>query len=165
MLSNSVFKIYRLNNLFAIAYSDGIIKKSEVEYIQSKKEEWGIDDEFYRYLESKASDLELKIPDSEQQREECLIDALELSFCDGDFAREEYLMCLEVAKSLSFSQLNFCLIVKLCIGTEKFLKILNEDERSDFISFIYTSKNGCSEDQQHIEIDLKKEMVNERKAS
>jgi tellurite resistance protein len=94
-----------IQNLVVLAHIDGVIDQDELNLLRELAEEIGISAEELNHWLENANELVLKIPSSNKEREEHLINMINLSNSDGHFSHAEYELCLLVSEKLPFNGL------------------------------------------------------------
>ncbi len=98
-----------IQNLVVLARVDGVIDQDEIDLLQELAEEIGISSgELNHWLEN-ANELALNIPASGEEREEHLINMINLSNSDGHFSHAEYELCQLMAEKLPFNGLRLAI--------------------------------------------------------
>lgn len=105
--------IIHIQNLIAVAYADGSLDEAEEEFLYDIAEDFEIDFKLVDDLLKKASTLEFIVPESQEDKEEQLVNIVFMSMLDGDFHESEYAICLDVAKRLGLTKSDLDEAVKL----------------------------------------------------
>ncbi|ELR68732.1 hypothetical protein C900_05915 [Fulvivirga imtechensis AK7] len=109
--------ILRLKNLIALATSDGAISYEEKTFLRSAAIKCGISDDALNEMLEKHN-CTLSIPEGEEEKEELLIDILDLAIIDNYLTQDEYKMCCLIAGKLGFSEIELKMILGLSfVGT------------------------------------------------
>ncbi len=97
-----VIKTEHFQNLVAVAYSDGILQQSELAFLASRAEEYGLDKDVVNRIIDSVDNLEFIIPLNDEDREEQLADAVYMGMIDGEVHGVEYNLCMKIAEKLDF---------------------------------------------------------------
>lgn len=102
-----------IKNLIAIALADGVIDEMEMDVLQDKAEEIGIDPVELDLLIVQADDIDFAIPDDPAEKEAFLSEFVYMMMVDGDIHPEEYDLCLKFAGELQLKEAELDKIIEL----------------------------------------------------
>lgn len=97
-------KFEHFHNLIAVAYADGYLDQSEIDFLLEKAEEIGLPLNKVNQLMDKAENLEFIIPLNTEESENQLADAVFMMMIDGEIHDKEYNICLQMAERLGLSK-------------------------------------------------------------
>ena len=97
-------KIEHFQNLFSVAYADGVVEESEHEFLEDRADELGLPADQVRSIIDNASHLQFIVPEDIDEREEQLADVVFMSMVDGAIEQKEYQLCLNIAQRLELKQ-------------------------------------------------------------
>lgn len=113
MSAQPEINLIHFQNLIAVAFADGNLDEEEEEFLYDMAEDFDIPSEEVQKLIKNADSLEFIIPESQEDKEEQLVNIVFMSMLDGDFHEDEYAICLDVAKRLGLSKSDLDEAVKL----------------------------------------------------
>ncbi|MEJ2005527.1 MAG: hypothetical protein P8X57_11305, partial [Cyclobacteriaceae bacterium] len=94
-----------IQNLVVLAHVDGVIEQEEIDLLHELAEEIGISAKDVDHWLENANELVLSIPNTNEEREQHLINMINLSNSDGHFSHAEYELCQLMAEKLPYSGL------------------------------------------------------------
>ena len=97
-------KIELFRNLVAVAFADGHMEDSEKEFLEERADELGLPAEDVASIMKDVHNLEFKVPEDLDEREEQLSDVVFMSMVDGDIEQKEYDLCLNIAERLGLGK-------------------------------------------------------------
>ena len=101
---NKNIKLEHFANLVAVAAADGHMDEDEKEFLAEKAEEMGLNPEEINKILSNPQQIAFNIPDSMEEKEEQLSDAVFMAMIDGEIHDKEYHMCINFANRLGLNQ-------------------------------------------------------------
>lgn len=106
-------KIDLFTNLMMLAGADGKFTQEEINFLMVRAEDWGIEQEQVEAILAAATsgEVELTIPDSDEERIELLQEMIYLMAVDGELADVEKRICATVSAAMNFSAADFNRIV------------------------------------------------------
>ncbi|MEL6675878.1 MAG: hypothetical protein AAFR61_26965 [Bacteroidota bacterium] len=108
-------KIYHLSlfqNLYLIAIADGQITEEEEELLIEIAYNLGLSQEDIEYIAGHTGELELIIPEEEQERFYSLKNLIYMMIVDGEIDQEEYALCLEFAEASGMGEAEIKVILQ-----------------------------------------------------
>lgn len=119
----------RFESLVAIAFADGVLDPIEEEFLKQKQKDLNISDSCYKEVVSQGKANKLNIPSSYEDKEEQLIDMIEMAMIDGRLDPQEYTFILIVAELLDFSRNEVDALFKLStpVRPEAYFKMIGLD--------------------------------------
>jgi len=93
-------KIEHFQNIVAIAFADGNFNVEEAQFLAERAEDYGLDKETVDKIIETSDNLELIIPQNDEDKEEQLSDAVYMAMIDGKVEEREYNLCLKIAEKL-----------------------------------------------------------------
>lgn len=106
-------KIEHFRNLVAVAFADGHMEDSEKEFLEERAEELGLPAAEVNSIIKDAHNLEFRVPDDMDEREEQLSDVVFMSMVDGDIEQKEYDLCLNIAERLGLRKADLDEVIAL----------------------------------------------------
>ncbi len=97
------------HNLINLAAADGKFASEEIRFLAARAEQWNIaDDEFESALAGLSEgNLELNIPESDEDRVQLMKEMLKLMAVDGELADMEKRLCAEASAKMDFTSNRF----------------------------------------------------------
>ncbi len=102
MLKKDIFTY--LNNLVAMAYSDGNISEREISFIMKKANELGVSYETVKSLLEDAKNVHFVVPKQTINRISYLDDLIEMTIADNIIHPNELKMCKKVCKHMNIPE-------------------------------------------------------------
>ncbi len=102
--SDKQIKKEHFQNLVAIAYADGVLKKKELLMLSQRAEEYGLGKEVVEEVMANADKFQFLIPMNDEEREEQLSDAVYMAMVDGEVDKTEFDLCLKIAEKLDLDE-------------------------------------------------------------
>lgn len=101
---NKEIRLEHFANLVAVAAADGHMDDDEKEFLAEKADEFGLNSDEVKKILSNPSEIQFTVPDSQDEREEQLSDAVFMAMIDGEIHAKEYSLCVNFANRLGLNQ-------------------------------------------------------------
>jgi len=101
------------HNLVQLAAVDGKFAEEEIQFLVARAEQWGIPNEEFETALASLGDgeIEMKIPETKEQRVDMMREMIQLMAIDGDLAETEKRLCAAASASMGLTSGEFSAIV------------------------------------------------------